>query len=226
MIQMEEATPGLRERKKRAAREAIAATARRLFAERGFDAVTVAEVAAAADVSEKTVFNHFATKEDLALAGREEGIARLVADIAGRRPGTSVLDVFRALTATVIDDFVAGGDADLLAVARIIRGSPGKLLGGSDALTQGAQGRIAGAHEEAQLRAVPWCEALAMVPREDAAGTVLPFAEPDGRSRAPHSRKGEGRIQLQSPVEVADGLCVGASSQGGLTVEVGSQSRQ
>jgi len=124
MIHMEDATPGLRERKKRAAREAIAATARRLFAERGFDAVTVAEVAAAADVSEKTVFNHFATKEDLALAGREEGIARLVADITGRRPGTSVLDVFRALTATVIDDFVAGGDADLLAVARIIRGSP------------------------------------------------------------------------------------------------------
>ena len=89
---------GLRARKKRVAREAIAATARRLFAERGFDAVTVAEIAAAADVSEKTVFNHFPTKEDLAFAGREEGIARLVADITERPPGTSVLDVFRALT--------------------------------------------------------------------------------------------------------------------------------
>ena len=63
---------------------AIAATARRLFAERGFDHVTVAEVAAAADVSEKTVFNHFATKEDLAFAGREEGIAMLVKAIAER----------------------------------------------------------------------------------------------------------------------------------------------
>jgi AcrR family transcriptional regulator len=114
---------GLRVRKKRAARDAIAATARRLFAERGFDAVTVAEVAAAADVSEKTVFNHFATKEDLAFAGREQGLMRLVADIAERPPGTSVLDVFRALTSTVIDDFVAGGDEDLLTVAKIIRGS-------------------------------------------------------------------------------------------------------
>jgi AcrR family transcriptional regulator len=94
-----------------------------LFAERGFDAVTVAEVAAAADVSEKTVFNHFATKEDLALAGREEGIARFVAAIAERSPGDSVLDVFRAMTHTVLDVFVAGGDEDLLAVARIIRGS-------------------------------------------------------------------------------------------------------
>ena len=114
---------GLRARKKRVAREAIAATARRLFAERGFDAVTVAEIAAAADVSEKTVFNHFPTKEDLAFAGREEGIARLVADITERAAGTPVLDVFRALTANVMDGFVAPGDEDLLAVAKIIRGS-------------------------------------------------------------------------------------------------------
>ena len=116
-------TEGLRARKKRVAREAIAATARRLFAERGFDAVTVAEIAAAADVSEKTVFNHFPTKEDLAFAGREEGLKRLVADITERPPGASVLDVFRALTTTVIDDLVARGDEELLTVARIIRGS-------------------------------------------------------------------------------------------------------
>jgi AcrR family transcriptional regulator len=114
---------GLRARKKRAAREAIAATARRLFAERGFDAVTVAEIAAAADVSEKTVFNHFPTKEDLAFAGREQGIAQFVAAITTRPPGNSVLDVFRAMTHTVLDDFVAPGDEDLLTVAQIIRGS-------------------------------------------------------------------------------------------------------
>ena len=114
---------GLRERKKKAARQAIAATARRLFAERGFDSVTVAEVAAAADVSEKTVFNHFPTKEDLAFAGREEGIAQFVAAIAGRAATEPVLDVFRAMTHTVLDVFVAGGDEDLLAVARILRGS-------------------------------------------------------------------------------------------------------
>jgi AcrR family transcriptional regulator len=116
-------TEGLRARKKRAARQTIAATARRLFAERGFDAVTVAEIAAAADVSEKTVFNHFATKEDLAFADRERGLVQLVASITGRPPGTSVLDVFRALTTHVLDDLVVPGDEELLAVARIIRGS-------------------------------------------------------------------------------------------------------
>jgi len=121
---MEEPPEGLRARKKRAAREAIAATARRLFAERGFDAVTVAEIAAAADVSEKTVFNHFPTKEDLAFAGREQGLVQLVADIRDRPPGTPVLDVFRALTATVIDVLVARGDEELLTAAKIIRSSP------------------------------------------------------------------------------------------------------
>ena len=115
---------GLRARKKRAAREAIAATASRLFAERGFDTVTVAEVAAAAEVSEKTVFNYFPTKEDLAFAGREQGLMQLVAAIRERAPGTPVIDVFRALTTTVIDVLVARGDEELLTAAKIIRHSP------------------------------------------------------------------------------------------------------
>src|SRR5215217_6786068 len=101
---------GLRARKKRVARQAIAATARRLFAERGFDAVTVAEIAAAADVAEKTVYNHFATKEDLAFAGRERRLEALLARIAQRAAGTSVLDVFRATTEEMIDELAAGGD--------------------------------------------------------------------------------------------------------------------
>jgi AcrR family transcriptional regulator len=123
MIEMEGPPEGLRARKKRAAREAIAATARRLFAERGYDAVTVAEIAAAADVSEKTVFNHFGTKEDLAFAGREERLARLLADLARRPPGASVLDVFRAVTGAMVDELLAGGDEDALATPTIVGGS-------------------------------------------------------------------------------------------------------
>ena len=56
---------GLRETKKLATRQQIADVAMRLFVQRGFDQVTVAEVAAEAGVSEKTVFNYFPTKEDL-----------------------------------------------------------------------------------------------------------------------------------------------------------------
>jgi AcrR family transcriptional regulator len=121
-----DAPQGLRERKKRATRDAIAATARRLFAQRGFDAVTVAEIAEAADVSEKTVFNHFATKEDLVFAGGEERLAQLQAAIAQRPPGTSVLDVFRANSEAMLEAIAAGTNetADSLVVPRIVRDSP------------------------------------------------------------------------------------------------------
>ncbi|HWD78636.1 MAG TPA: helix-turn-helix domain-containing protein [Kribbella sp.] len=57
--------PGRRERKKQQTRQAISDVATGLFLERGFDAVTVAEVARAADVAVQTVFNHFPAKEDL-----------------------------------------------------------------------------------------------------------------------------------------------------------------
>jgi AcrR family transcriptional regulator len=56
---------GRRERKKLLTRQAISHVATDLFLQRGFDAVTVVEVAAAADVAVQTVFNHFPTKEDL-----------------------------------------------------------------------------------------------------------------------------------------------------------------
>ncbi|GAA0986871.1 hypothetical protein GCM10009555_065160 [Acrocarpospora macrocephala] len=62
---MSEQVPDRRERRKALTRRSIADTAQRLFAERGFEAVTVAEIAVAADVAAKTIFNYFPTKEQL-----------------------------------------------------------------------------------------------------------------------------------------------------------------
>src|SRR3954449_9603452 len=83
-------TEGLRERKKRQTRETIAHAAMALFAEHGFDAVTVADVARAADVSEKTVFNYFPAKEDLVLHGGDERRAALLQGVPARPAGAAV----------------------------------------------------------------------------------------------------------------------------------------
>ena len=86
---------GLRERKKQQTRLAIAEAARRLFGERGFDAVTVSDVAQEADVSEGTVFNYFPTKEDLFYSPMEAFEADLVAAVAQRKTGESVAAAFQ-----------------------------------------------------------------------------------------------------------------------------------
>ncbi|MDA0161431.1 TetR/AcrR family transcriptional regulator [Solirubrobacter ginsenosidimutans] len=85
---------GLRERKKEQTRELIAETARGLFGERGFEAVTVAEIARAADVSTQTVFNYFPTKEDLVYWRLESFEEELLSTIRDRAAGESVLTAF------------------------------------------------------------------------------------------------------------------------------------
>jgi AcrR family transcriptional regulator len=86
---------GLRERKKLQTRQHIADVAAALFAEHGFEDVTVDQVAAAADVAKKTVFNYFPTKEDLVFDRAEQRELDIVALVRDRPAGTSVLAAFR-----------------------------------------------------------------------------------------------------------------------------------
>lgn len=86
---------GLRERKKRETRRRISNVATLLFAARGFDAVTVAEVARAANVSKMTVFNYFPRKEDLFLDRIEDTLREVREVLAERPPGTSAARALR-----------------------------------------------------------------------------------------------------------------------------------
>lgn len=88
---------GLRERKKRQTREAIAKTALGLFAERGYDAVTVADVAEAAQVAVTTVFNYFKTKEDLFFGAFTPPTEILAERLRERAPGVGPVAVVRTL---------------------------------------------------------------------------------------------------------------------------------
>src|SRR5437763_383193 len=121
---------GLRERKKQRTRELIAETARRLFIERGFEAVPVAEIARVAEVSEATVFNYFPTKEDLLYSRLEAFEEELLSAIRKREPGESVLAAFGRYL-SVPRGLLASEDPDvveqLAAVVRVIAESPSLL---------------------------------------------------------------------------------------------------
>jgi AcrR family transcriptional regulator len=118
---------GLRERKKLRTRQLLSETARRLFSERGFEQVSIAEIAREADVSEQTVFNYFPSKEDLVYSGLETFEDQLLTAIRERPPGQTVIAAFgefilepRGLL-TVTDEAVA---RELMAVTRMIAASP------------------------------------------------------------------------------------------------------
>src|SRR4051794_31969850 len=110
------AEPGLRDRKKARTRRHIADTAARLFAERGYERVTVSEIARAAEVAEQTLYNYFPTKEQL-VTDREQQIQDRLGDLIRSRPaGTG--------PAAAIRDFV-------LETVSVIRGMPPEIARGS-----------------------------------------------------------------------------------------------
>jgi AcrR family transcriptional regulator len=114
---------GLRERKKRRTREDIAAAAMSLFLARGFDDVTVAEIARAADVSEKTVFNYFPAKEDLIVHRGAERLEHLIAAVRAQPPGAPLLEPFRRMTMDFLDAVEREPVESIVAVPRLVMGS-------------------------------------------------------------------------------------------------------
>jgi AcrR family transcriptional regulator len=125
---------GLRERKKQRTRAQIADAARRLFAERGFEQVTVTEVAREAEVAPATVFNYFPTKEDLFYSRLEAFEERLLTAIRERRPGQSILAAFGAFLLDqrgVLAMNAPGGDREATSqvqtITRVITESPALL---------------------------------------------------------------------------------------------------
>ena len=160
---------GLRERKKQQTRQHIAETARGLFGERGFDRVTVAEVARAAEVSEQTVFNYFPTKEDLVYWRLQSFEDELLRAIREREPGEPALAAFgRFILAArgLLADQDPQAREELAALTRMIAASRA-LLAREEQIFASYTATLAGALAEetkadaADLR--PWAAANAMM---------------------------------------------------------------
>ncbi len=108
---------GLRERKRQRTRQALINAAMRLFKEKGYEQTTVAEIAAAADVSTKTFFNHFASKDEVLFPHLSARIEDALAIIEQRKPAENISDVLmRAMEhmlADAVRDELDGGLASV-----------------------------------------------------------------------------------------------------------------
>ena len=116
-------TTGLRERKKQQTREAIHRAAMRLFSERGFEATTIADIAAAADIAPRTFFSYFASKEEAVFPKFEMAFADFDRAMSERPAGTSALEALRAWIVQAAETYMGDVDAARLE-ARLRRESP------------------------------------------------------------------------------------------------------
>ena len=114
---------GLRERKKERTRDELAAAAISLFTAQGYDHTTVEDIAAAADVSPRTFFRYYPTKEDVVLSLLQAGAVDLQGELAGRPAGEPLAQALRAATRS----WARLGDQrahNLLQLMRVIAAAP------------------------------------------------------------------------------------------------------
>ena len=164
-----------RSRKRLATRQGISDAATRLFVERGFDHVTVDEIAAAADVGRMTVFNHFPRKEDMFFDRDEEGREVLRDALRQRDPGVAPIETLRLLAHRLVAEqrpyvrFFAGsqsfvetieGSETLKARARAIRDELAQVVTVALAQSVGQNPTDPAARLAASLLLATWTVAL------------------------------------------------------------------
>ena len=105
---------GLRERKKQRTREQIIDAAMRLFAERGYHATTIADIATEADVAPRTFFAYFPSKEAVVFHDADRQIEGLASALRERMPGETAFDALRRWVGEMFEEPAAGGEEALL----------------------------------------------------------------------------------------------------------------
>ena len=140
--------PSLRERKKAKTRKVLADTATELFAEQGFDHTTVEAIAEACDVSPRTFFRYFSSKEDVLFAAGDERLRQLLDAIASRPSGEAPLRSMRMAALSLVPEYTSDR-AQLITRKRIIAETQSlrsrgleRQLGWEDAVTDALGQRI------------------------------------------------------------------------------------
>jgi AcrR family transcriptional regulator len=207
---------GLRELKKERTRRLIVDTAWRMFADRGFDRVTVVEVAREAQVAEATVFNYFPTKEDLFFFRLEAFGSQLIDAISARDAGEPVLVAFRRylLESGGLLAQAEAGDPDaftqLRTVNRVIAASPALLAREQRAIASQTDALAALLVAEAGR---PLAETGA--PSVEAGMRRAVAGAPSVETGVPRDEAGVPSVEVSAPFAEADTRLAGAGAPSG-----------
>ncbi|MDL2399139.1 TetR family transcriptional regulator [Rhizobium mayense] len=117
-----EVKEGRRERKRRQTRERIEAVALTLFLERGFDGTTIEDITEAADVSKRSFFDYFPSKEEVVFAWQDSFSGDLADAIAAQPKDASIVEVIEGALSSAL--LAATSDPQRLALAALIRDTP------------------------------------------------------------------------------------------------------
>jgi AcrR family transcriptional regulator len=117
-------TPGLRQRKRQQTRERLIEAAMALFLDRGFEATTLDDIAAAADISRRSFFHYFASKEDVVFAWQEGSTASLIAAVAARPATESMLTAAENAMLAMVAMVRQLKPGEAMAIARLKRDNP------------------------------------------------------------------------------------------------------
>lgn len=186
---------GLRERKKQRTRRTIAEAALRLFAERGYEETTIADIAAAADVSPRTFFSYFPSKEDVVFAEMDERLAEVRSRIAECPTGETPLQTMRRIVIDLMHAMAAqGGDYGAVPI-RLVLDRP--------SLQARALTRIQDAEQEVVARLQELCPEL-----DEVSSVVIAGATVGGlRATIQHCRA-QGYDIEQTRVAVGQALAI------------------
>jgi AcrR family transcriptional regulator len=192
--------PGLRERKKQRTRRALVETAARLFEEQGYEATTVAQLAAAVEISPRTFFSYFKSKEDVLFADTDERIQIALDAIAARRPADRPPDLLlRAIEQVVSSGAVTEGLARIGSARVALVSSTPSLQAGALRRLLRAQLEISEALHRAYPDELDEVAAAAMVGA--LVGAVFSAA-------LASLRRGDGVTALQGELRRAAGLAI------------------
>jgi AcrR family transcriptional regulator len=199
---------GRRERKKQLTRQALVNAAVRLFTEKGYDHTSVADIAEAADLSKRTFFLHFPTKEDVLLADGNMRVDLAVQAVEGRRPGAPMREVLAEATRSMIANTAAGDLPSGLAAlrARLVVTTPAVQARVLHTMFT-AQTRIAEALRRAYPEALDETDAAAVVGAlmgaiSASAVASLQRADPPERTRAAMQRAAEIALRCSDALGV------------------------